>query len=222
MLVQMGISFASEDSAEYLRGHMTTAATATSVLVVDDEDSIRQALERFTTRLGYRAVTARDGVTALERVAQNRVDLMLCDVRMPGVSGVELVPRVLERDPDVAILMLTAVDEPRTAVECLKLGAYDYLIKPVDLDELELAMRTALRRRQLEMERRELERWLSSEVQVRTRELEERTAALEDVAFGALAAAREWAGADAAIKTLAKELGMPEDEVRKEIRVRGL
>lgn len=201
---------------------MTAAATPTSVLVVDDEDSIRQALERFVTRLGYRAVTARDGITALERVAQNHFDLMLCDVRMPGVSGVELVPRVLERDPDVAILMLTAVDEPRTAVECLKLGAYDYLIKPVDLDELELAMRTALRRRQLEIERRELERWLASEVQVRTKELEERTAALEEVSFGALAAARDWPGAEAAIRTLAKELGMTEDEVRKEIRVRGL
>lgn len=201
---------------------MTAAATPTSVLVVDDEDSIRQALERFATRLGYRAVMARDGVTALERVAQNRFELMLCDVRMPGVSGVELVPRVLERDPDVAILMLTAVDEPRTAVECLKLGAYDYLIKPVDLDELELAMRRALRRRQLEMERRELEQWLATEVQVRTRELEERTAALEEVAFGALAVARDWPGAEAAIKTLAKELGMTEDEVRKEIRVRGL
>ncbi|HEY6785621.1 MAG TPA: response regulator [Gemmatimonadales bacterium] len=201
---------------------MTAAATPTSVLVVDDEDSIRQALERFVTRLGYRAVMARDGITALERVAQNHFDLMLCDVRMPGVSGVELVPRVLERDPDVAILMLTAVDEPRTAVECLKLGAYDYLIKPVDLDELELAMRTALRRRQLEIERRELERWLASEVQVRTKELEERTAALEEVSFGALAAARDWPGAEAAIRTLAKELGMTEDEVRKEIRVRGL
>ncbi|HKV70709.1 MAG TPA: response regulator [Gemmatimonadales bacterium] len=200
---------------------MTAAATPTSVLVVDDEDSIRQALERFVSRLGYRAVMARDGITALERVAQNHFDLMLCDVRMPGVSGVELVPKVLERDPDVAILMLTAVDEPRTAVECLKLGAYDYLIKPVDLDELELAMRTALRRRQLEIERRELERWLASEVQVRTRELEERTAALEDVAFGAMAAAQGWPGADAAIRTLAKELGMTEDEVRKEIRVRG-
>lgn len=201
---------------------MTAAATPTSVLVVDDEDSIRQALERFVSRLGYRAVMARDGITALERVAQNHFDLMLCDVRMPGVSGVELVPRVLERDPDVAILMLTAVDEPRTAVECLKLGAYDYLIKPVDLDELELAMRTALRRRQLEIERRELERWLASEVQVRTKELEDRMAALEEVSFGALAAARDWPGAEAAIRTLAKELGMTEDEVRKEIRVRGL
>ena len=199
-----------------------TAIAPTQVLVVDDEDAIRQALERFITRLGHKAVMARDGVSALERVAQHRFDLMLCDVRMPGVSGVELVPKVLERDPDVAILMLTAVDEPRTAVECLKLGAYDYLIKPVDLDELELAMRTALRRRKLEIERRELERWLATEVSERTRELEEKTAALEDVAFGALAAASKWHGADAAIRTLAKELGMTEEEVRKEIQVRGL
>ena len=171
---------------------MTANTAQTSVLIVDDEDAIRQALERFITRLGHRAVLARDGMTALER------------------------------DPDVAILMLTAVDEPRTAVECLKLGAYDYLIKPVDLDELELAIRTALRRRQLEIERRELERWLSTEVSVRTRELEERTAALENVAFGALAAATTWPGVDAAVRTLAKELGMTEDEVRKEIRVRGV
>jgi len=201
---------------------MTDSATQTRVLVVDDEDAIRQALERFITRLGHRAVTARDGVSALERIAQGKFDLMLCDVRMPGLSGVELVPKVLERDPDVAILMLTAVDEPRTAVECLKLGAYDYLIKPVDLDELELAMRGAARRRQLEMERRELERWLATEVAVRTRELEEKTAALEDVAFAALAAAGKWAGADEAIRTLARELGMTEAEVRNEIRVRGI
>lgn len=201
---------------------MTVTTAQTSVLIVDDEDAIRQALERFITRLGHRAVLARDGISALERVSQGRFDLMLCDVRMPGLSGVELVPKVLERDPDVAILMLTAVDEPRTAVECLKLGAYDYLIKPVDLDELELSMRTALRRRQLEIERRELERWLATEVSVRTKELEEKTAALEDVAFGALAAAATWPGAAAAIRTLAKELGMTEDEVRKEIRVRGI
>ena len=201
---------------------MTVTTAQTSVLIVDDEDAIRQALERFITRLGHRAVLARDGISALERVSQGRFDLMLCDVRMPGLSGVELVPKVLERDPDVAILMLTAVDEPRTAVECLKLGAYDYLIKPVDLDELELSMRTALRRRQLEIERRELERGRATEVAGRTKELEEKTAALEDVAFGALAAAATWPGAAAAIRTLAKELGMTEDEVRKEIRVRGI
>src|SRR3989454_2121177 len=65
---------------------------------------------------------------------------MLCDIRMPNMSGVELVPKALAADTDLAIIMLTAIDEPRTAIECLKLGAYDYLIKPVDLDELEMSL----------------------------------------------------------------------------------
>lgn len=165
-------------------------------------------------------VQANDGLMALERLAQHSFHAMLCDVRMPHLSGVELVPKVLERDPDLAILMLTAVDEPRTAVECLKLGAYDYLIKPIDLDELEMAVRAALRRRQLEVDRREMERWLASEVSLRTKELEERTAALEDVAFSALAATKKWSGADGAVKTLARELGMTVEDVAKEIRSR--
>jgi DNA-binding NtrC family response regulator len=192
----------------------------TTVLVVDDEDGIRQALERFLTRLGYKVLAAADGLEALERLKGTPVQAVVCDVRMPHLTGVELVPRLLAQDPDLAVLMLTAIDEPRTAVECLKLGAYDYLIKPVDLDELELALRAALRRRQLELDRRELERWLANEVAVRTRELEEKTAIIEDVAFGALAAAPGWAGAEAAIKTLAKELGMTVEEIGKEIRAR--
>src|SRR5437763_2123257 len=118
---------------------------------------------------------------------------MLCDIRMPGTSGVELLPKVLAQDPDLAIIMLTAIDEPRTAIECLKLGAYDYLIKPVDLDELELSLQHALRERQLEMDRRQLEQWLAREVAVRTRDLEERTTVVEDIALAALAAAGDWA-----------------------------
>src|SRR2546429_8304772 len=85
---------------------------------------------------------------------------MLSDIRMPNMSGVELVPKALAADSDLAIIMLTAIDEPRTAIECLKLGAYDYLIKPVDLDELEMSLQSGLRQRQLEIDRRELEQWL--------------------------------------------------------------
>ena len=114
--------------------------------------------------------------------------------------------------------MLTAIDEPRTAIECLKLGAYDYLIKPVDLEELELALQNALRRRQLEMDRRGLEQWLAREVAVRTRELEERTMAIAAVALDALAAAHDWSGAGAATERLARELGMTPEELRREVR----
>src|SRR3989441_9146331 len=125
-------------------------SSPTTVLVVDDEDGIRHALDRFLTRLGYRVLQATSGAEALERQAVDSPDVMLSDIRMPNMSGVELVPKALAQDADLAVIMLTAIDEPRTAIECLKLGAYDYLIKPVDLDELEMSLQGALRQRQLE------------------------------------------------------------------------
>jgi len=192
----------------------------TTVLVVDDEEGIRKALERFLTRLGYQVAVAANATEALERLAADRPQTMLCDIRMPDTSGVELLPKVLAQDPDLAVIMLTAIDEPRTAIECLKLGAYDYLIKPVDLDELELALQHALRQRQLELDRRQLEQWLAREVAVRTRELEERTASIEEIALDALAAAKDWAGADEAVKRLASELDATPEEVSAEVQRR--
>jgi putative two-component system response regulator len=192
----------------------------TKVLVVDDEDGIRQALDRFLTRLGYRVVQAASAAEALERQAAEQPQVMLSDIRMPNMSGVELVPKALAADSDLAIIMLTAIDEPRTAIECMKLGAYDYLIKPVDLDELEMSLQGAMRLRQLEIERRQLEQWLAREVAVRTRDLEERTTVVEDVALAALAAADTWPGATAAVEKLAKELGTSAEEVQREIRRR--
>jgi putative two-component system response regulator len=196
------------------------ASERTTVLVVDDEEGIRKALERFLTRLGYQVAVAANATEALVRLAADRPQTMLCDIRMPDTSGVELLPKVLAQDPDLAVIMLTAIDEPRTAIECLKLGAYDYLIKPVDLDELELALQHALRQRQLELDRRQLEQWLAREVAVRTRELEERTASIEEIALDALAAAKDWAGADEAVKRLASELGATPEEVSAEVKRR--
>lgn len=192
----------------------------TTVLVVDDEDGIRQALMRFLTRLGYRVQAAANATEAQQQLAAHHPQAMLCDIRMPETSGVELLPKVLAQDADLAIIMLTAIDEPRTAIECLKLGAYDYLIKPVDLEELELSLQHALRQRQLEVDRRELEQWLAREVAVRTRDLEERTTAIENVALDALAAAEHWPGADAALSRLAEELGAPREELETELRRR--
>jgi putative two-component system response regulator len=191
-----------------------------TILVVDDEDGIRQALDRFLTRLGYTVLQAPSGVEALALLKDARPTAMLSDIRMPGMTGVELVPKAIAVDPDVAIIMLTAIDEPRTAIDCLKLGAFDYLIKPVDLEELELSLQAALRARQLEIDRRNLEQWLAREVALRTRDIEERTALVEGVALDAIAAATGWSGAAAAIQRLATELGVPEAEIRKEVEKR--
>ena len=195
-------------------------ADRTTVLVVDDEDGIRQALTRFLSRLGYNVQAASNATEALQLLSAHNPQAMLCDIRMPEMSGVELLPKVLALDPDLAVLMLTAIDEPRTAIECLKLGAYDYLIKPVDLEELELSLQHALRQRQLEVDRRELEQWLAREVAVRTRELEERSAVIEEVALDALAAAKDWEGTEAALTKLAEELGAPREELALELKRR--
>jgi len=188
--------------------------------VVDDEEGIRKALERFLTRLGYQVAVASNATEALERLATDHPQAMLCDIRMPQTSGVELLPKVLGQDPDLAVIMLTAIDEPRTAIECMKLGAYDYLIKPVDLDELEMSLQGALRLRQLEIDRRELEQWLAREVAVRTRDLEERTTVVEDVALSALAAAGGWPGVGNAIQKLAEELGTSAEDLTRELEKR--
>ena len=198
-----------------------TKSSPTTVLVVDDEDGIRQALDRFLTRLGYRVLQAASGAEALERQVADSPHVMLSDIRMPNMSGVELVPKALAQDADLAVVMLTAIDEPRTAIECLKLGAYDYLIKPVDLDELELSLQGALRQRQLEIDRRELEQWLAREVAVRTRDLEERTTLAAEIALDAIAAAgEEWAGREEAIHKLAKELRTAPQEVVRDLERR--
>jgi DNA-binding NtrC family response regulator len=197
-----------------------SAHSGTTILVVDDEEGIRHALTRFLSRLGYQVRAAGNAAEALTELASSHPQAMLCDIRMPETSGIELLPKVLSQDPDIAILMLTAIDEPRTAIECLKLGAFDYLIKPVDLEELELSLQHALRQRQLEVDRRELEQWLAREVAVRTRDLEERTAAIEEVALDALAAARDWPGTDAALSKLAEELGATREELVLELQRR--
>ncbi len=192
----------------------------TKVLVVDDEEGIRQALDRFLSRLGYQVVQAGSAAEALDRQAAESPHAMLSDIRMPSMTGVELVPKALAHDSDLAIIMLTAIDEPRTAIECLKLGAYDYLIKPVDLDELEMSLQGALRQRQLEIERRELEQWLAREVAVRTRDLEEHTTTIAKIALDAIAAARDWPAERAAVEKLAHALASPVDEIVVEVRKR--
>jgi DNA-binding NtrC family response regulator len=198
----------------------TTTAQPTTILVVDDEPGIRQALDRFLRRIGYRVLQAESGAAALEIIAKERPPAMLSDIRMPNMTGVELVPKALATLPDLAIIMLTAINEPKTAIECLRLGAYDYLIKPLDLEELEVSLQGALRKRQLEIDRRELESWLAREVAERTQTLEERTNAIAEIALQALAAAPDWPGATEATARLARELGTAAEELTRDIERR--
>jgi putative nucleotidyltransferase with HDIG domain len=148
------------------------------ILVVDDEETIRLALGKFLRTRGYDVHTAESGPTALEQLGRNRFVLMLCDVRMPGMTGVEVVPKALEIDPDIAIMMLTAVNDAPTATEALSNGAYDYLMKPIELIDLQEAVERALHKRDLAIEQRKVERLIREEVALRTAELEREKGAL--------------------------------------------
>lgn len=158
------------------------------ILVVDDDDSVRAALARYLQKTGYETVQANGGAAALELLQQARFAAMLCDIRMPGMTGVDLLPRVVAHDPDIAVIMLTAVGDPGSAIQCLKLGAIDYLIKPVELEELAHALRYGLRKRELEIERRGMEQWLSREVAEKTKELHEQSRQVELLSLSILMA----------------------------------
>ena len=158
------------------------------ILIVDDDDAVRGALARFVQKSGYLPAQAADGNAALDLLKQHTFAGMLCDLRMPGMTGVELLPRAVAHDPDLVIIMLTAVGDPASAIQCLKLGAVDYLIKPVELEELAHALRYGLRKRELEIERRGMEQWLSREVAAKTRELEEQGRQVELLSLSILMA----------------------------------
>lgn len=115
-----------------------------TILVVDDEASQRELLGGFAARLGYRVCEAATGEEALARLPREPPDLVLLDVRLPGISGIETLNRIRESYPDLPVLLITAFADLRQAVAAVKGGAEDYLAKPVDLDELRAAMADAL------------------------------------------------------------------------------
>jgi putative two-component system response regulator len=141
-----------------------------TLLVVDDEEPIRNALRKFLTQQGYEVVTAGGGEEALEVLQRQRITGMLLDVNMPGITGVELVPQIMEIEPSIALLMLTAVNDATSAALCMQRGAFDYLIKPIDLGHLGRAIHQALRRRHTLLEGQQINQWLKDEVAARVAE----------------------------------------------------
>jgi cyclic di-GMP phosphodiesterase len=141
-----------------------------TLLVVDDEEAIRNALRKFLAQQGYEVATAASGEEALEILQRQRITGILLDVNMPGISGVELVPQIMELEPTVAILMLTAVNDATSAALCMQRGAFDYLIKPIDLGHLGRAIHHALQRRHTLLEGQQINQWLKDEVAARVTE----------------------------------------------------
>lgn len=157
------------------------AAVAARVLIVDDEHSVRLAIARFLRTRGHNVEVADSGAAALDMLRHNRFEIMLCDIRMPGMSGLELLPTALQLDGQLAVLMLTAVNDAAAVRTAMAKGAFDYLMKPVELVDLEAAIARALHRRQLKIQRRRVEEMVRDEVSARTNELEQEKRALREL-----------------------------------------
>ena len=158
-----------------------TESAAKRLLVVDDEEGIRAALSRFFRGRGYEVTTTDSATSALDLLAKQRFAIALCDVRMPGMTGVELVPRAHQADPDLAIVMLSGVNDAPTATDALTHGALDYLMKPIELVDLADAVERALHKRDLLMKQRAVERMIREEVDQRTAEVEREKSALREL-----------------------------------------
>jgi len=131
------------------------------ILVVDDEKGMREFLAIMLRKEGYDVVTAEGGQKAVKIIKEDVFDLVITDIRMPRVDGVEVLRAVKEASPETVVIMITAYASAETAVEAMKQGAYDYITKPFKVDEIRLIVRNSLEKRRLRSEnvmlRREVE-----------------------------------------------------------------
>ena len=163
------------------QSHRFGGDSSTRLLVVDDEEPIRTAISRYLRSCGHQVDAAASGNDAMQLLAREKYVLMLCDIRMPGMTGLTLLERATAGDVDLAVVMLSAVNDAATATDALAGGAYDYLVKPVELPDLQKAVERALHRRTLRLEQRRVENLIRDEVSLRTAELEHEQEALRSM-----------------------------------------
>ena len=125
------------------------------ILVVDDEEAARENLQELLESTGFAPTVAADGQEALERAAEIDFAVALMDIKMPGMSGIEALPKLHTQRPDTMIIMTTAVNEVGTAMEAVRRGAHDYLLKPLDFDAVIVTTKNALKQRELQIRNRE-------------------------------------------------------------------
>jgi len=141
-----------------------------TILIVDDEKDIRSLLCQKLKIEGYRCKEAESADDALHKMKTKPVDMVLLDIRMHGKSGVELLPEIRDSYPDTAVIMATVVTDMSTAIQCMRQGAYDYLSKPFNLDEVVFSVKRALEKRRLELENRDYQQHMEQKLKQQTKE----------------------------------------------------
>jgi putative nucleotidyltransferase with HDIG domain len=141
------------------------------ILIVDDEPMIRRLLHIKLLRQGYRCEEASNAIEALDKMGSYTADLIMLDMKMPGMSGMELLTDLKVKYPDTAVIMATAVAEANLAIQCMRLGADDYITKPFNLDEVSLNVEKTLEKRMLERQIKEYQEQLQQKVEQQTGEI---------------------------------------------------
>ena len=131
------------------------------ILVVEDERSMREFLEILLRRHKYEVAVAPDGQAAQQELGNNEYDLVITDLKMPGITGIDVLKHTKQHHPDTEVIMVTAFATTETAIEAMKVGAYDYLIKPFKVDEILVTVQRALEKRKLVRDNKTLRRRLT-------------------------------------------------------------
>src|ERR1700721_2715226 len=142
------------------------------ILVVDDEEAIREVISTLLDAQGFQCTTCSNGKLGLEAFRKDSFDLVLSDIVMPEMDGLKLLGELRLDDPDVPVIMVTAMHDISIALEAVRAGAYDYILKPFEKDQLYLSVRRALEHRRLVLENRNYQRNLEELVEQGTRELQ--------------------------------------------------
>jgi len=200
---------------------------AEKILVVDDEEAIREVVATLLEAQGYECKVVSNGRLALEEFQADSHDLVVSDIVMPEMDGLKLLERVRAHDGDVPVIMVTAMHDISTALEAIRRGAYDYILKPFEKDQLYLSVRRALEHRRLVLENRNYQRNLEKLVEERTAQLSQALGELEhsyDYTLEALGGALDLKDAEteghcqrvtAFTVAIAKEMGVDAAELRQ-------
>jgi len=197
-----------------------------TILIVDDEELIRKLLHQKLSDEGYHCERAGSAEQALDKLQDNSFELVILDIKMPGKSGIELLPEIKVNYPDIAVIMSTAITDTNVAIQCMKQGAYDYLNKPFSLDEVILSVARALEKRRLVIENRDYQQHLEQKVEAQASRIRASFLSAVTALVYALEAKDKYTSghservAETSV-AIARELGLPWDNVEK-IRLAGL
>jgi len=196
------------------------------ILVVDDEARVREIISRKLADDGYHCLTAPDGNKALKLLKADQIDLVLLDINMPGKSGGTVLKEIRAKYPDTAVIMVTAIADAHTAISLMKSGAYDYVIKPVELNVLLVSLDRALEKRRLIIENRDYQLHLEQRIKEQTKKIRQSFLnSITSLAYALEAKDKYTHGHSERVTeiavAIAQELALPQDTIEK-IQLAGL